>query len=556
MQNKLRTKLSLLVLLLLFCNGESFQALSAEEIVSIASKHLPPSELIEALVGKGEFEGYVMQETFWEAKRQLQAKYSDFIGEDIFVGQSFENRQLKGFFVGRDVHNLKKQSEKAIVLLDSAHHAREAIGLQLILTVMLQELSSLVKGGDSSRVYDTVSIFFYPVVNPDGFAQIKKPGFREKRKNMRITGTCMQPQDEGVDINRNYDIVFDRFGEMTSNPCTDEFKGSGPFSEPETQAVRNIFDKFPSVRSALNFHSYGNIWIMPYNFNRPGDVGMDKLQPELFKLYEHFKMQKVLPPHASVGSAFDTIQYYTSGEASDWMSVVKGVFVWSPELGPDGTAVGDGFSTTPELQRAIVRDQLPAVTAFVQLHRPNISVTHVEWQEDAHEIVLNLENIGYGDIYNVSVQFQTEESESIKSIKLFMPGNQPTSQIHRMSQNASLLISCFPAAFPRLKTRQVSISIFSHTSLVSRLNLLGNSVGITPVSDVLATETGRHIERGLFAFVAVVVIFVFGMLITVKCLRGKGHAESSSQSDWEETNTNVTVTTNEMGYFKTNVDQI
>jgi carboxypeptidase T len=59
------------------------------------------------------------------------------------------------------------------------------------------------------------------------------------RKNRNVDSRC-SPLTGGVDLNRNYGYRWgmDNDGSDT-DPCTDAYRGKAPFSEPETQAIRN-----------------------------------------------------------------------------------------------------------------------------------------------------------------------------------------------------------------------------------------------------------------------------------------------------------------------------
>lgn len=48
----------------------------------------------------------------------------------------------------------------------------------------------------------------------------------------------------GVDLNRNYPWAFGEHDDVGSSddPCSDVYGGPYPFSEPETQAIRNIIE--------------------------------------------------------------------------------------------------------------------------------------------------------------------------------------------------------------------------------------------------------------------------------------------------------------------------
>ncbi|KHJ82807.1 hypothetical protein OESDEN_17498 [Oesophagostomum dentatum] len=66
------------------------------------------------------------------------------------------------------------------------------------------------------------------------------PKIRQWRKNRApancsgFTALSKEVCCEGVDLNRNYDLGFSQENYPFNNPCSDEFQGPYPFSEPET----------------------------------------------------------------------------------------------------------------------------------------------------------------------------------------------------------------------------------------------------------------------------------------------------------------------------------
>jgi len=51
-------------------------------------------------------------------------------------------------------------------------------------------------------------------------------------------GQKCRPEDSGVDLNRNYGVSWGI--NIPLDPCDECFNGRGPFSEPETRAVRDF----------------------------------------------------------------------------------------------------------------------------------------------------------------------------------------------------------------------------------------------------------------------------------------------------------------------------
>jgi hypothetical protein len=60
----------------------------------------------------------------------------------------------------------------------------------------------------------------------------------------------------------------------------EDYSGEAPFSEPETQAVLCLL-KTLTFLTAINFHSYGNIWFKPFNCCRK-----EKMHPLIARVYD------------------------------------------------------------------------------------------------------------------------------------------------------------------------------------------------------------------------------------------------------------------------------
>lgn len=109
-------------------------------------------------------------------------------------------------------------------------------------------------------------IVFFPLVNPDGVAWDQKTDTLW-RKNRNPAGEVPNwPSSIGVDINRNYDFLWDfrrHFDPAASastslasdDPRIETFHGVAPFSEPESKNVAWIYDQFPRLNWYVDIHS-------------------------------------------------------------------------------------------------------------------------------------------------------------------------------------------------------------------------------------------------------------------------------------------------------------
>lgn len=62
----------------------------------------------------------------------------------------------------------------------------------------------------------------------------------------------------------------------SDNPCEEIYQGSGPFSEPESRAVRDfILAHKNDIQAVITMHTYSQIWVHPFGhqrFSYPDDV--------------------------------------------------------------------------------------------------------------------------------------------------------------------------------------------------------------------------------------------------------------------------------------------
>ena len=151
---------------------------------------------------------------------------STFCGEKKVIGYSCFNNPILAFRV--------KKTEKPLVIAQYAIHAREYVTTYLA----LKQISEYEKNAEIGTVW------FIPLLNPDG-VQICQCGNENYKANGR-----------GVDLNVNFDA---RWGTGKNNVKTkgdSNYIGSAPFSEPETQALRDFtLDVLPDF--AISYHSKG-----------------------------------------------------------------------------------------------------------------------------------------------------------------------------------------------------------------------------------------------------------------------------------------------------------
>jgi len=124
--------------------------------------------------------------------------------------------------------------------------------------------SRTFSAADIQTIVNTIDIFVFPQANPDG-RNHSMTADSMWRKNRRTappnSGNCV-----GVDVNRNYDFLWDfpTYFDPSSgiadstDPCDYEtYYGPSAFSEPESKNAQWIFDTYPNIGFFIDLHSFG-----------------------------------------------------------------------------------------------------------------------------------------------------------------------------------------------------------------------------------------------------------------------------------------------------------
>ncbi|OII74481.1 carboxypeptidase [Cryptosporidium ubiquitum] len=298
------------------------------------------------------------------------------------IGTSFEGRPIEAYRIGFFGKNNDLDSEssypnikpgnKPAFLLTSMHHSREPASLTTGIYFVSKLLEDAVYKQDPASYFllSNIDVWYVPFVNPDGYAAIERTRNYGIRKNQRKTCNSGRPDEEGVDINRNYDFKFDN--SLISKCDPQEYPGEHPFSEPETRAIRDLVNNVKTFVTAVNLHTFGDLWTIPWNCCKKKD-----LDENIAKIYNELKYEILISSPSciirtlmytkgpffinSVKKGFNstfftnsrnefenaskycfspaarnpTMDYEASGEADDYLLGVHNIISLSPEIGSD-----------------------------------------------------------------------------------------------------------------------------------------------------------------------------------------------------------------------------
>jgi carboxypeptidase T len=159
------------------------------------------------------------------------------------------------------------------VLLIGLHHAREWPSVEICLYIANELTSNYGSDPDITDVVNSNRIWLVTCMNPDGYYYCHDQS-HDWRKNRDP-----YPGGIGVDVNRNYGgssdgnpwgswgSVFD--SAATHDPSQEVFCGGGPFSEAETQAIRNLVIN-NDICAGISYHTFGELVLWPWGYTTAG----------------------------------------------------------------------------------------------------------------------------------------------------------------------------------------------------------------------------------------------------------------------------------------------
>jgi carboxypeptidase T len=301
--------------------------------------------------GNGAYHSYAELETDLFA---LERKYPQ-IAKVFDIGDSLEKRNIYALKIS---DNVLFEEEEAEVLFLGCHHAREWISVEVPYLLGKYLLENYDTDPDIKRLVDSSEIWIVPLVNPDGL-EYSIHVYRYWRKNRRDNSQGYF----GVDINRNYGFkwAFDNAGSSPS-PSAQDFRGKAAFSEPETQAVRDLFLR-KDFRALISYHSFSQMVMYPWGYS--GSVLSDK-----DALLHDIGAEMVQRMKAVNGRSYEFGQsgkllYVTNGDLTDWAHATSGIPAYTIELPPIDELGGGFFNRTEDID-PIFRENLPAMLYLIE----------------------------------------------------------------------------------------------------------------------------------------------------------------------------------------------
>ncbi len=297
----------------------------------------------------------------------LNQTYPDVV--DVFsIGKSWQNRDI---YCVR-LTNESDSEPKPEVFFVGYHHAREPISAELPLYFVVYAATNYPLNETIKELVNNSEIYIVVALNVDGFDLFEENDWQ--RKNARPTNEDYDPfvdedppEDEdgdgfieqlidytnpqypqfirwegtdndadgryaedwvgGVDLNRNYDYMWEA---GSPYPQSEIYRGPSPFSEPETQAIRDLVLEHDFIY-AISFHSGTELILYPWGYTYdppPDEARFIEVSADLSDI--------------TGGTPYEqsSYLYFTYGVWDDWMYGVAGVYAITCEIFTNDTYEG------------------------------------------------------------------------------------------------------------------------------------------------------------------------------------------------------------------------
>jgi murein tripeptide amidase MpaA len=278
------------------------------------------------------FQNYKTYDEFNAYMQTLVATYPALV-RTVTLGQTLEGRAINGLRITGpgDV------TGRPAFIMNGGQHAREWVSPMTTMYVAEGLLTGYATDSHIRSLVDNLEFIVVPIVNADGYVYTwANSANRLWRKNRRNNGNGTF----GVDLNRNWGYQWGGEGASTQTN-SETYRGTGPFSEPETQVLRDFVIANPRISASIDFHSYSELILSPWGYTAalPGQAALfDELNDRM-----QAAIRSVNGLTYTAGPTYTTI-YPASGVITDWVFGDRGTLAWGIELRDTGE---NGFVLPP-----------------------------------------------------------------------------------------------------------------------------------------------------------------------------------------------------------------
>lgn len=315
---------------------------------------------IAALRGQRGLSWYANYKTFAE----INARAQELVAENPelsslrTIGSSLNGNPIVAVSLTGPENERFPRATRPQVLFNGTQHAREWVSPMTVMYLLEQFLGTYSRDSRVTELLDRCELLVVPVVNPDGYLYTWSSQ-RMWRKNMRDNGDGTF----GVDTNRNWAYQWGSDNGSSGFPGSETYRGTAPFSEPETQVLRDYFLANPRIVAHIDYHTHGNYVLEPWGYTNspPPDAG----PYDIIGRRVEAAIERVFLTAWREGQTYSTL-YPVSGGVNDWVyagtPTPYKALSYTLELRGDG----GGFAPPPSSILPSALENWPGAIEFMQ----------------------------------------------------------------------------------------------------------------------------------------------------------------------------------------------
>lgn len=200
------------------------------------------------------------------------------------LGKTGDNREIYHLVLGQE-------GARGKIFFFGGIHGREYMTSQLLMEQAAEFLTHFYKGKETykGRTYEELlegkAIHLVPMANPDGVAicQQGPVGIRDKELCNLVwkigeqeggRNPCgpyykqWKANARGVDLNRNFDALWEKYRDGKGGPAREGWKGNAPEDQEESKALAELTRK-ESFSRTVSYHSSGSV--IYWDFGQKGN---------------------------------------------------------------------------------------------------------------------------------------------------------------------------------------------------------------------------------------------------------------------------------------------
>ncbi len=288
---------------------------------------------------------------------QLAAQYPN-LATLTQAGTSLEGRPIRMI----RITGPGSTATRPAFVINGNQHAREWVTPMTTMYIVERLLEDYGSNPQVAGLVNKIDFHIIPVVNPDGYvySHTTQALWRKNRRPPPVGSSCF-----GVDTNRNWSVGWGGNNGSSPDPCSETYRGTGPFSEPEPTVVKGVIDAVATqgrLKVHWDVHSNAQMILSPWGYttnpppalplmNTLGAIIQTGMLSVRGTLYQYGQGAVIL--YISSGAARD--YPYGTYDAMAWTIEMSGVNFMPPQSeilpiaqeGWAGLVALAGYYTTP-----------------------------------------------------------------------------------------------------------------------------------------------------------------------------------------------------------------